>query len=113
MLADKMITPDCCDALYKDFLYRANRSTKWFALLGSVLGILAALPSPAGAEALVAETNASDLRPAGKGVATEGGVGEDPEDPSNLLFGIKERLDQKDSLFRQSPLHGAHEFTDQ
>jgi len=78
-----------------------------------LLAVLTALPFPAVAETPATTAKTADLQPAGKGVATESGVGEDPDDPSNLLLGIRERLVQKDSLFPQSPLHGAHELTDQ
>jgi hypothetical protein len=80
--------------------------------LAAVLILLTALPFLALAETPATAAKAADLQPAGKGVAMESAVGEDPDDPSNLLSGIRQRRIQKDSLFRQSPLHGVHEFTD-
>jgi hypothetical protein len=70
------------------------------------MAMLAALPFPAGAATPATDGNA------GASTQSKSAVGEDPEDPSNLLSGIRERRTQKDSLFRQSPLHGAHEATD-
>ncbi|MEZ0154556.1 MAG: hypothetical protein AB9Q22_06605 [Candidatus Reddybacter sp.] len=70
------------------------------------MAVLAVLPFPTGAE-----TPATDVNN-GASTQSKSAVGEDPEDPSNLLQGIKERRVQKDSFFRQSPLHGAHELTD-
>ena len=83
---------------------------KWFCLLSGfmmTMAVLAALPFPAGAATPEMDVNT------GASTQSKSAVGEDPDDPSNLLLGISERLTQKDSLFRQSPLHGAHEFTDQ
>jgi hypothetical protein len=48
------------------------------------------LAVPGIAETPATETKASDSEHAGKG-ATQSGVGEDPDDPSNLLSGIRER----------------------
>jgi len=79
--------------------------------LAVVLALLTALPFLAIAETPATETKASDSQPAGKGAATQSGLGDDPDDPSNLLLVIQERRTQQDSLFRQSPLHGAHAAT--
>ena len=81
---------------------------KWFCLLSGfmmTMAVLAALPFPAGAATPEMDVNT------GASTQSKSAVGEDPDDPSNLLSGIRERLVQKDSLFRQSPLHGAHELT--
>jgi len=80
--------------------------------LAVALALLMVFPLLADAENRATGAGEVSSRPAGKG-ATQSGVGEDPDDPSNLLWGISERRVQKDSLFRQSPLHGAHELTDQ
>ncbi len=108
-----LIVLDNLAALYRNplILYRVGSLITWFALLGFMLAIVTASPFRAGAETLATETKAADSKPVEKGASTQSGVGEDPEDPSNLLPGIRERRAQKDSLFRQSPLHGAHEAT--
>jgi hypothetical protein len=77
-----------------------------------LLVMLTTLPFPAVAETPATDAKASASKPAGKGAATQSGLGEDPEDPSNLLSVIQERRTQMDSLLGQSPLHGAHEATD-
>jgi hypothetical protein len=77
-----------------------------------MLALLMVLSFPAGAETTATDAKESTPKPAGKGAPPQSGLGEDPDDPSNLLSVIKERRTQMDSLFRQSPLHGAHEATD-
>jgi hypothetical protein len=66
---------------------------------------------PAGAEEAQTDSTAGGSNAAGHGYPA-GALSSDPEDPGNLLPGIQERLGQKDSLFRQSPLHGLHQLTD-
>jgi hypothetical protein len=86
----------------------------WIRLLGCsmvAVAVLMALPLPAGAADPATDDNEGASETAGKGASTQSGVGEDPEDPSNLLPGIRERRAQKDSLFRRSPLHAVHEAT--
>ena len=81
-------------------------------MLAAVLALLLALPFPAAAETSTTDAEASAGKPAGKGASIQRGLGEDPDDPSNMLPVIKERRTQMDSLLGQSPLHGAHEATD-
>ena len=74
------------------------------ASFAAVIILLATLPFSAAAETSATDAKASASKP--------GGLGENPDDPSNLLSVIDERRTQMDSLFGQSPLHGAHEATD-
>jgi len=104
-----MSAPDNCTASYRDYFSREGGSLSWLALLGCMLTVLS---FPAEADDLSASTLAADSKPVGKGTSTHNGVGEDPEDPHNLLLGIRERRTQKDSLFSQSPLHEVHEATE-
>ena len=83
----------------------------YMAALLALAALSTAAGFPARAEEAQTDSKAADSTPAGHG-SPAGVLSSDPEDPGNLLPGIQERLGQKDSLFRQSPLHGLHQLTD-
>ena len=61
------------------------------AVVLTLLAVLTSLPFPAGAETPARDAKVSAPKPAGSGAATQSGLGEDPDDPSNLLLVIQER----------------------
>ncbi len=67
--------------------------------------------SDAGTETAQTGSDAGSSRPAGHGYPV-GALSSDPEDPGNLVPGIQERLNQKESVLPVSPLYWLHQLTD-
>ena len=76
------------------------------------LAVLLATSGPSvAAEGAQTDSDAGSSIPAGHGYPV-GALSSDPGDPGNLVPGIDERLNQKESLFPVSPLYWLHQLTD-